>query len=426
LPNYPIIWGSDLPYKILPDIPKKGEEIKFDSIPGRNMITFLQRQNPEGTGGVQRLSTILTEGLAPYYNIEKIVWRGAEWAAPIYFPLFFYRGIRSKAELIYCDDAVTSLIGARIRAASHKKVVAAAHGLDLILPISAYQKRVRAALRTVDKVITISRATAAQLNKRGIDPEKIEIIYPAAETAPPKMAKDEALYGYMQKEIGIDLRQKKVLLSVGRPVKRKGFDRFISEVFPHLPDDYIYIVAGPRLKTPLWIKTAGPVLGGKLYHNLLLASGSFTMHDDLVRLSNHPRVLYLNGVSQRLRDMLYASADLFIMPNRTIEGDMEGFGLVALEAAMRGVPVIASGIEGITDAVIDGENGFCVPEGDNGAILGIIMALLGDPLKLTTLSRNAREFTSRRFSPERAFAKYRRIFDKLLESRQGALENSDK
>jgi glycosyltransferase involved in cell wall biosynthesis len=146
-----------------------------------------------------------------------------------------------------------------------------------------------------------------------------------------------------------------------------------------------------------------------------LASGSYSMHEDLVRQSDHPRFYYLNGVSEELRDRLYAAADLFIMPNRSVEGDMEGFGLVALEAAVRGVPVVATGIEGIVDAVIDGQNGFCVPEGDNGAMLGIIMALAEDPFKLAAFSRRAAEFTRQRFSSEKVFSQYRKLFDSLLD-----------
>ena len=48
------------------------------------------------------------------------------------------------------------------------------------------------------------------------------------------------------------------------------------------------------------------------------------------------------------------------MPNQPVQGDMEGFGLVALEAASCGTPVIASAIEGITDAVREGVTGFLV------------------------------------------------------------------
>ncbi|HBZ00742.1 MAG TPA: hypothetical protein DEO84_05405 [candidate division Zixibacteria bacterium] len=405
-----------MPHKILTDShqPASGPILNFPTGNGNKKIAFLLRQNPAGVGGVQRLGTILTEGLSRYYDIERVIWKGPDWGMPLAFPLFYYKSIKSDARLVHCDDAFTCLIGGKIRTASGKKVVGAVHGLDLILPIPWYQKSLCFALQKLDKITTISRATAEQIKKRGVDPSKIEIIPPAAEMSPLVFKKDDDLYRYWEHKIGLDLRQKKVLISIGRPVKRKGFDRFISDLFPHLPDDYVYIVAGPAQKTPSWLKSLKPFLNEKFYYSLLLASGSYSMHDDLVRLSAHPRVYYLNGISGEPRDRLYSVADLFIMPNRTVEGDMEGFGLVALEAAVRGVPVVASGIEGIVDAVFDGENGYCVPEGDNGAMLGIIMALAEDPLKLAALSRKAVEFTQYRFSPERIFASYRKLFDTLL------------
>jgi glycosyltransferase involved in cell wall biosynthesis len=70
--------------------------------------------------------------------------------------------------------------------------------------------------------------------------------------------------------------------------------------------------------------------------------------------------------------MLYNASDIFIMPNMTVPGDMEGFGIVALEAGSCGLPVIASNIEGIQDAVIDGKTGYLVREGDvEGFLRGI-------------------------------------------------------
>jgi glycosyltransferase involved in cell wall biosynthesis len=408
-----------LPYKILSDIPGPTPATAPGKQSGKqnHKVIFLLRQNPAGVGGVQRLSTILTDGLASHYNLTKIIWKGPDWAMPLSFPLFYYRATRSDAELVHCDDAFTCLIGAKIGNATGKKIIGAVHGLDLILPIPWYQKQLRVALQKFDRITTISRASAEQAKKRGVDPSKIVIIPPAAETAPTRINRDENLYNSLERELGVDLRQKKVLISIGRPVKRKGFDSFITDVFPHLPDDYVYIAAGPKPGTPIGLKLGRPLLGEQLYHSLMLASGSYNMHDELVRLSRNPRIFYLNGVSKTLRDQLYAVADLFIMPNKTVEGDMEGFGLVVLEAAARGVPVVATGIEGIVDAVIDGENGFCVPEGDNGAMLGIIMALLDDPLKLATLKQRAIECTRRRFAPERVFALYRKLFDELLEGK---------
>jgi phosphatidyl-myo-inositol dimannoside synthase len=60
----------------------------------------------------------------------------------------------------------------------------------------------------------------------------------------------------------------------------------------------------------------------------------------------------------------YAAADLFVMPNIPVEGDMEGFGIVLLEANRAGVPAVASDLEGIRDVIEPGENGYRVPHGN--------------------------------------------------------------
>jgi glycosyltransferase involved in cell wall biosynthesis len=377
-------------------------------------VVFLIRKNPGSIGGIQRLMNEITDGLSHVIDVERIVWHGPDWAVPCYLPYFYYKAIKNRSKLVHCDDAVTALIGAKIRANSDKKVVASVHGLDVILPIPLYQEKVKKALVALDKIICISRATAKQVIRRGIDESKIKIIPPVAEIPSIELARDESLYQKLEFEIGLDLRHKKVLLSLGRPVARKGFDRFITDVFVHLPEDFIYLVAGPKPNMPAWMKALRPILGKRLYHNLLLASGLYNVHDKLVALSTHPRVFYMNGVSDTLREMLLAAADLFIMPNRTVEGDMEGFGLVALEASSRGVPVVATGIEGIKDAVIDGQNGFCVNEGDSASMLGIIMMLTDDPLKLSALKGRAIEFTRRTFSPEIVFSKYVQVYDEVI------------
>ncbi|MDR1601380.1 MAG: glycosyltransferase [Tannerella sp.] len=53
--------------------------------------------------------------------------------------------------------------------------------------------------------------------------------------------------------------------------------------------------------------------------------------------------------------------DAFLMPNIPVEGDMEGFGLVCLEASACGTLVFAADIDGIPDAVRNGKNGFLLP-----------------------------------------------------------------
>ena len=383
----------------------------------RRHIVFLIRKNPATVGGIQTHNARLYGALSSNFDIERIGWNGPEWGVPFYFPLFYYRATRNGAGLVYCDDAVTSLIGSRIRAGSGKIVVATAHGLDVILPIPWYQKKLRKSLAAMDQIFCVSRATAERVKERGGRPDRIEVIPGAVEKNPIRLPRNDELFRDIEKMLGADLRGKKVLISVGRSVRRKGFDRFISEIFNNLPNDYIYVVISPKSTTPPWIQALRPLMSPSLYHNLLLASGAYSMHDDLVRQSSrNPRVFYLNNVSAHQRNMLLSAADLFIMPNRTVEGDMEGFGLVALEAASRGLPVIATGIEGITDAVIDGQNGYCIAENDNKGFIDAITGLMIDPPRLQELSLRAAEFTCSNFSQERIFGRYRQVFERLLSS----------
>ena len=97
-------------------------------------------------------------------------------------------------------------------------------------------------------------------------------------------------------------------------------------------------------------------------------------------------------------------------------GDMEGFGIVALEAAVRGVPVVATGIEGIPDAVVHGWNGFCVDENDDAGMIETILNLTEDPDKLREAGERARIFSQENFAPEKIYSRYEKLFEDLLRS----------
>jgi len=293
-------------------------------------------------------------------------------------------------------------------------VVGTVHGLDVILPIKRYQDIVSRALGRLDKVICVSGATARQVEIRGVPEEKIEIIPNSAEPVEHPPEKNDLVLEKIRNKTGIDLRGKKVLFSLGRPLRRKGFDCFIKKIFVNLPDDFVYLVAGPPQKEPLWLKTTSPFIKDETRRLLLIASGCDSVSDELEKLSAMPRVHYLKTVSEELRELLFAGADLFIMPNRTVPGDMEGFGIVALEAAARGVPVVATGIEGIPDAVVHGRNGFCVDENDDAGMIEAILNLTGDPEKLKEVGERARIFSQDNFAPEKIYSRYEKLFEDLL------------
>jgi phosphatidyl-myo-inositol dimannoside synthase len=83
------------------------------------------------------------------------------------------------------------------------------------------------------------------------------------------------------------------------------------------------------------------------------------------------------------------------MPNVVVAGDVEGFGLVALEASVAGLPVVAARLQGIVDAVHDGGNGELV---DSGDAAGFARAVLGALARSPAERAAMREYTVAHFS----------------------------
>jgi phosphatidylinositol alpha-1,6-mannosyltransferase len=108
-------------------------------------------------------------------------------------------------------------------------------------------------------------------------------------------------------------------------------------------------------------------------------------------------VRFAGAVSDSERDELLARAQVFALPSRvTAEGAGEGFGIVFLEAAARGVPAVAGNRGGAVDAVVDGSTGILVDASNHVAVADAISELLLDPDRARTLgdaaARRAREF----------------------------------
>jgi glycosyltransferase involved in cell wall biosynthesis len=177
----------------------------------------------------------------------------------------------------------------------------------------------------------------------------------------------------LKRLLGVDA-DADIVLTVGRLVPRKGVKWFVEHVLNRLPDNVVYAIAG-----------TGP--DEDAIRDAALATGA-----------SGARVLLLGRVDDELRAALYTGADLFVMPNLPIGGDMEGFGLVAIEAATAGSLVLASDLEGIRDAVIDGETGLLCPPGDAERYVDRIIGLLRDAPERARLAerfaRNARSANS--------------------------------
>lgn len=377
---------------------------------GRIPLLFLVRRAAGSVGGVQSHGNRLAAGLADAFDLDRFFWPGPLWASPLLSPYFRRKAAAHPARLVHCDDALTGLMGARLARKAGKKVVATVHGMDLVLPFGPYQRRLRRALPQLSRVVCVSRATAQAAMERGALPERVVIIPNAAEEVARPLAKGPELLARIRERTGLELTGKRILFSLGRPVRRKGFDWFAAEVLPRLPEDCVYIVAGPSTRTPGVIKAVGALLGRRTRRLLMVSLGLSTSQDELETLSGRGNFHWLADIDEELRNLLLYAADLFVMPNVHEPGDMEGFGIVALEASVRGTPVAASGIEGIIDAVTPDKNGILTPAGDAEGTAQAIAALLADPQRLAALGKSAALHAREHFAISRITAAYRELF----------------
>ncbi|WP_417746177.1 glycosyltransferase family 4 protein [Rosistilla oblonga] len=101
--------------------------------------------------------------------------------------------------------------------------------------------------------------------------------------------------------------------------------------------------------------------------------------------------------------------DFLLMPSR-----WEGFGLTAIEAGMRGVPVIASKVGGLAEVVLDNQTGrLCDPK-DPHSFVRAITETFTSPSLYYAYSQQAVHLTKHRFSPEAAFSRYLELYHRSL------------
>ncbi|MEU6973278.1 glycosyltransferase family 4 protein [Kitasatospora aureofaciens] len=155
----------------------------------------------------------------------------------------------------------------------------------------------------------------------------------------------------------LGLADRPVVVCVSRLVPRKGQDTLIEampQILADVPDAVLLIVGGGPYRADL--------------EKLAEARG--------VRAS----VRFTGSVPWEELPAHYGAGDVFAMPCRTRRGglDVEGLGIVYLEASATGLPVVAGDSGGAPDAVLEGETGYVVPGGSAAAAAERIVRLLGD------------------------------------------------
>jgi phosphatidylinositol alpha-1,6-mannosyltransferase len=266
---------------------------------------------------------------------------------------------RGKVDSVLAGDALVYALCQPVLLARDIPTATMIHGADITYPNPIYRMVVHPALRRARLVIANSQATADAAMAIGVRRERLSVVRLGVATPRSSPHSSEVAAISLRRDLHIG-EDRVILVTLGRLVRRKGVTWFLRNVVPRLPSNVTYLIAGD-----------GPVAGEVLRTIDECGLGE--------------RVRYLGAVDDADRERLLRGADLFVQPNIPVPGDMEGFGLVLVEAAMRGTPTVASGIEGILDAVVDGRTGFLLPTGDADAWAERITSLASTPSELRAI-----------------------------------------
>jgi phosphatidylinositol alpha-1,6-mannosyltransferase len=318
-------------------------------------LLIITRNHPPQTGGLENYSFNLIRELRRQLPLRVVALTRGKlhliWFLPYALAIGLAFARHGSAPRVHLCDGVLAPIGWLLKLFSRSRVSASVHGLDVTFAHPFYQRVVPPCLRRLDQIVCVSRSTRDECLKRGIPAERCAVIPNGINPEEIFLEADPGdLIQEVETGLGRRFTGRKILLTVGRLVKRKGVQWFVERVLPRLEADYVYIVLG-----------TGPE------HAAIQAA---------VRRGNlRERVVLAGRRPDRLRNCLLNVADAFIMPNISVPGDVEGFGIAALEAGACGLPVIAAGIQGICDAVIDGVTGHLVAERDADGFVSRIRTL---------------------------------------------------
>lgn len=269
-----------------------------------------------------------------------------------------------------------ALLGPRLAARGLRYSVIV-HGAEMLVPsaVPGIRGRLAQALAGADLLLPVSHYTAEALRgfltKHGHPVPPVELLRARVDLARfnPQVdtAEVRARYGIAEHE--------RVVLCFGRLVERKGVDRAIRalpRIAERVPGAVLVVAGtGPEMRSL-------QALAGK--------TGS--------------RVVFTGRVPEEDAAAVYAMADVFTLPvvDRWFGLEIEGLGVVLLEAAACGVPCVTGRSGGTPEAVLDDQTGFVIDARDEQALVDRIATLLEDPDLAERMGRAGRAHVEAEFS----------------------------
>ena len=344
----------------------------------RGRVLLVTRNLPPVAGGMERLVGRVGDFLSARYETTVIGPAGARFSVPparhLPVPLSpavafmgctlaqaVRAGVFCRPRLCIAGSAVTAPAAAAAAWTGGARYAVFVHGLDLLAASRfPYRTTFLGAIRRADRVIANSANTRRLTLAAGVAGDRIVTLHPGA-TVPAALPDRAAAGRDFRSRFG--LPPGPILLSVGRLTARKGLAEFVRLCLPavvaEVPDVQFVVVGAAPVHALRHTQDAGASIRAAIADNGLAE-----------------RVHLLGPLDETGLELAYSGADLNVFPVRDLPGDVEGFGMVALEAAAFGLPTVAFDVGGVADAVAEGRSGALVPADDYPAMARAILRLL--------------------------------------------------
>lgn len=358
---------------------------------------------PPTVGGIEQVAFHMTEGLrglghdvpviaaaggpdgARMPDPESKVYRAGRQGIPAFLLHAFVKGLslvrRDRTDFILCPSLTSAPAAWLISRLTGVPYAVLIHGSDVVIARTLYQLFLPILLRGARLLFANSNNTAALIETKGINPERIRVVCPGVTPPPPPASQPTTAIS----ELMMRLEGRPVLLTVGRLVKRKGILEFVSACMPQLAKEFpqvVYLVVGGDPKHSL------------IHHERITDQ----LENAIANLQLGDNVILLGRLSDADLDLVYRRTSLFVLPCINDPHDVEGFGIVLLEAALQAVPSVATRCGGIPDAVVHGVTGQLVDAGNYAALSDTIAHLLRNPGEVASLGQKAKERTLSEFT----------------------------
>ncbi|HXW88830.1 MAG TPA: glycosyltransferase family 4 protein [Streptosporangiaceae bacterium] len=362
-------------------------------------VLIVTNDFPPRRGGIQSFVHALARRLpADEVVVYAPAWPGAaEFDAAQAFPVIRHRGslmlpvppVAARAcallaeygcdRVLFGAAAPLGLLAPRLRAAGAERIVGLTHGHEAgwaALPGA------RSLLRRIGEDVDVLTYLAEYFRirlARALSAEAADRMVRLAPGVDPAEFRPGAGGARIRRRLGIG-PSRPVVVCVSRMVPRKGQDSLIA--------------AWPTVRAQV---SGDPVLllvGDGPYRSRLAAQAR--------RLGVADSVRFTGPVTRDDLPACYDAATIFAMPCRTRRAglDVEGLGIVYLEAAATGLPVIGGDSGGAPDAVLDGETGYVVPGRDAAVLADRLTELLSDPAGAAAMGDKGRSWIDREWTWE--------------------------